>query len=368
MDFLKDFNKKVEKIDGVGKSSQPPRFWLSFGNYVLNRIMAGSFMRGVPQGRITGLAGPSGAGKSFILGNLVKSAQAAGAHILVIDSENALDDEYMEGIGVDVDNGYSYCSVVTITQVSKVVSAFVKGFRDEYASDLENAPKVFIAIDSLDMLMTETEVSHYSKGDTKGDQGQRAKQVKAMLRTFVQDIKDLNIAMAVTSQVYPNQDLMNGEGLWMVNQSVRYSLSQIALVSKLKLKDTDTAGYDKVGDSRFAGINMKCVGFKTRFTQPFQEVTIQVPYATGMDPYNGLLDVAKQMGVVTQSGSRYRMEGQEESWYSKEFYKYQEQVLMMCEKKSDALLTLDKSAGVEEDTDTESKLELAERRRSGTNI
>ena len=70
MDFLKDFEKTIDKIDGVGGSSQPPRYWYTFGNYVLNRIMSGSFMKGVPQGRITGLAGPSGAGKSFVLGNL----------------------------------------------------------------------------------------------------------------------------------------------------------------------------------------------------------------------------------------------------------------------------------------------------------
>ena len=57
--FLAAFQKDLEGIDGVGTSSQPPRYWYGFGNYVLNKIMSGSFYKGVPQGRITSLAGIS---------------------------------------------------------------------------------------------------------------------------------------------------------------------------------------------------------------------------------------------------------------------------------------------------------------------
>jgi len=60
MDFLKSFEKDVASMDGVSTSSAPPRYWYSTGNYVLNRIISGSFTKGIPQGRITDLAGPSG--------------------------------------------------------------------------------------------------------------------------------------------------------------------------------------------------------------------------------------------------------------------------------------------------------------------
>ena len=62
---------------------------------------------------------------------------------------------------------------------------------------------------------------------------------------------------------------------------------------------------DKAGD--FEGIKMKCVGFKTRFGKPFQNVTIEVPYDVGIDPYSGLLDVAISQGVVSQGGSWYTL-------------------------------------------------------------
>jgi len=344
LNFLKDFEKTIDKLAGVGGSSQPPRYWYSFGNYVLNRIMSGSFMKGVPQGRITGLAGPSGAGKSFVIGNLVRSAQQAGAYILVIDSENALDDGFMTAIGVDVENNYNYKAVTTIPQVTKVVSTFLTGYKKEYGND-PDAPQIFIAIDSLDMLMTETELDHYGKGVTKGDQGQRNKQLKAMLRTFVQDIKDLNVSMAVTCQVYRNQDLKNGEGTWIVSDAVRYSLSQIVLLTKLKLKEKDAlAGV-------FLGIKMKCMGYKTRFTKPFQNVTIEVPYESGMDPNSGLIDVAVDMGLLVKKGSRLSVTGQEKSWYAKEFNNYSGDILMEAEKQTHAILNV--SDVVDEDMDEE---------------
>jgi len=356
MDFLKDFEKSIDKIDGISGSSQPPRYWYSFGNYVLNRVMSGSFMKGVPQGRITGLAGPSGSGKSFVLGNLVRSAQEAGAYILLIDSENAFDDGFAQAIGIDTENNYNYKSVTTIPQVTKIVSSFLKGYRKEYGSD-PDAPPVFIGTDSLDMLMTETELEHYNKGNSKGDQGQRNKQLKAMLRTFVQDIKDLNVSMAVTSQVYRNQDLLNGEGTWIVSDAVRYSLSQIVLLTKLKLKDKDA------GAGKFKGIRMKGMGFKTRFTKPFQDVTIEVPYDEGMDPYSGLLEVCVGMGIAKQAGAWYTNVGNGQKFQSKDFADYAGDLLVEAEKQTSAILSIEHD--FEEDMDEKESAKARRKSKAG---
>lgn len=316
--FLDDFNKSTAKMEGVVTTSLPPRYWHSFGNFLMNAIMTGEYDGGHAQGRITGIVGPSGAGKSFIIGNSIKQAQQDGALILVVDSENALDDDYMTKIGVQVgeENGYYYRGVRTISQVTAVVSSFIKGYKKEFGKDLD-APKVFIAIDSLDMLMTDTELDHYDKGDQKGDQGQRAKQIKAMLRTFVQDIKELNITMAVTGQVYKNQDIKNGEGVWVVNDAVKYSLSQIIMVTKLKLKEgTDVTG-----------IRLRAHGYKTRFTKPFQTIELEVPYDDGIDPYSGLLDAAVSQKIVSQGGSWYTLNSTGEKFQSKNFANVQETVL-----------------------------------------
>jgi len=340
MDFLKEFNKEISKIQGIGTSSLPPRYWYSTGNHVLNRIISGNFSNGIPQGRITDLAGSSGSGKSFVAANLVKSAQHQGAYCLVIDSENALDDDFMSKIGVNVDDGYKYVEVTTIAQVIDVVSKFIKGYRNAVGEDV-NAPQVFILIDSLDMLMTETELATYEKGDQKGDFGQKSKQLKQMLRSFVHDIKKLNITMVVTSQVYKNQDVLNGEGLWIVSDAVKYACSQIILLSKLKLKD------DSGKSGKFAGIRMKCEGYKTRFTKPFQTITVEVPYETGMDPYSGLLDTAVGLGIVEKRGSRYAMANSDTTWYEKDWDPYIKEILDKAEAMSGGFLKVNTIDDVE---------------------
>ena len=354
MDFLKDFEKTVSKLDGVGGSSAPPRYWFSTGNYVLNKIISGSFFKGIPQGRITGLAGPSGAGKSFVLANVVKNAQSESAFSLVIDSENALDDGFMTAVGVDVDTAYVYKSVTTINQVSAIVSSFINGYKKEYGDD-PKAPKVIIALDSLDMLLTETEQDQYQKGGMKGDQGQRNKQLKKLLRTFVQSIKGLNISMVVTSQVYKNQDVMNGEGVWIVSDAVKFSLSQIVLLTKLKLKDT--------GSRDVKGIRMKCEGYKTRFTKPYQTVTIEVPYESGMDPYSGLLEVAVEMGIVEKAGARYRLAGSDDSWYAKNIADIAETILVKAEANREKFLEVT-DVIEEDDNQGETRAQTKGRRRT----
>jgi recombination protein RecA len=334
MDFIKEFKSSLKKMDIDEGSSEPPRYWFSSGNYVVNKTLSGSYVNYVPQGRVTALVGPSGAGKSFVLCNVLREAQKQGAYLVVLDSENALDDDFVSKIGVDVNTDYTYISVDTIPQVTKVISAFLKGYKAEHG-DNEDAPKVLIAIDSLDMLMTETEEEHFEKGITKGDQGQRSKQQKAMLRTFVQAIKHYNISMLVTAQVYKNQDLTNGEGVYIVSDAIKFSLSQISMLTKLKLRAEEV---DHTGFKPVDGIRMKVEGYKTRFTKPFQTVTVEVPYETGMDPFNGLFDVAKAVGVIIPEGKRWKVEGSEDLWYKADFNNVAGDVLVKLEAARDKFL------------------------------
>ncbi len=354
-EMLKDFNKSLEKAEGISSSALPPKYWYDTGNYVLNYIISGEFDKGIPQGRITALTGPSGSGKSFVLGNLVKNAQDQGAFVLIVDSENALDDDFMSKIGVDTENNYMNKSVITIPQAIKVVSTFLKKYRDAYFEDLTNAPQVLIAIDSLDMLSTESELEHFDKGDGSSDQGLRAKQLKQMLRQFVQAIKDLNVCIVVTSQVYKAtaQQILAGEGEWVINSAIRFALSQIVLLTRLKLKNADRV---------ITGIRMKAVGFKTRFTQPFQEVVIEVPYTSGMNKHSGLIEMAESIGVIIKRGSRYSFKNDPATFYAKDVDLYAELIIEKAKQIKDAYALIT----TEEETDelsSDEKLTATQRRK-----
>lgn len=294
LSFLKEFKKTLGKMENIITEFGPPQYWISTGNLALNKALSGSFTKGIPQGRSTCLAGPSGAGKSFILSNIVRNAQAEGAFVLMLDSEHALDIGYLKKIGVDVsEDKFQYAGVTTFGDVVKVVSEFIGAYEKAYGRDNPESPRVVIALDSIDMLITETENEHFNTGVQKGDQGQRAKQSKHMLRTIVSRIKRNPMSFIVTHQVYPNTDLMNGQGLWIVNNAIRYSASQIMLIVPAKLKE----GGETIG------VRMKVETYKSRFAQVGTRVEVEVPYASGMNPYSGFLDMMEEMGVVKAAGA-----------------------------------------------------------------
>jgi len=96
------FRKEITKsIEGLSIGFNDPTDWISTGNYALNYLISGDFNKGVPLGKVTVFAGESGSGKSFICsGNLVRHAQEQGIFVVLIDSENALDEAWLHALGV----------------------------------------------------------------------------------------------------------------------------------------------------------------------------------------------------------------------------------------------------------------------------
>lgn len=296
LSFLSAFKKTISKIDTVFTAFGPPSYWYSTGNYALNNIISGSFVKGIPQNRITVLAGESGAGKSFVAANIAMHAQEEGAFVLALDSENALDKSFLSAVGVKTDEDHlQYVGVTTFSDVTRVISEFITSYEKAYGKDTEGTPKVVILLDSLDMLLTDSETNNFESGVQKGDQGQRAKQAKHMLRTIVSRISRIPVSFVMTHQVYPNTDLMNGQGKWIVNNAVKYSASQIMLISKLKLKE----GTDVIG------IRMRIECFKSRFAKLGSKVEVEVPYTSGMSPFSGLVELLEEKGVLVKQGFSY---------------------------------------------------------------
>lgn len=290
--FLKDFKKKLASYDNVSTDFSPPTYWFGTGSYSINRVLSGHYLKGIPQGRITVVAGPSDSGKSFTACNIMRGAQADGAIVMAIDSENALDLDYLGRIGVDTSQEkFIPLSVVTINDTVGVVSDFINGYEKEYGKRNPAAPKIVMVIDSLDQLITDNEAENFNKGELKGDQGQRAKQVKAFLRGTLARLKSLNISLIATHQVYPG-DPMKGEGVWAINNSLRYCASQIALMTRLMLRN----------EGEVQGIRMTCKTFKSRFSKIGTETELDVPYYTGLNPYAGLVKLLLSDEVITGSG------------------------------------------------------------------
>lgn len=160
------------------------------------------------------------------------------------------------------------------------------------------------------MLLTNSENEKFEKGNQTGDQGQRAKLMKHLLRTITVKISRLPFQCIATHQVYLNQDILNGQGKYIVNNAVRYCASQIALITKLKLKE----------GSEVTGIRMRVETYKSRFSMAGAKTEIDVPYESGMDPMNGLVDMLKAADIVQQAGAWYSYTDQSTG----EMFKFQE--------------------------------------------
>ena len=368
MKFLKEFEKAIAGEEGISSSAEPPRYWFSTGNYALNKIISGSFYKGLPQGRATGFVGGSGTGKSYMIGNMVKEAQKQGAFCLVIDSEHALDNDYMANVGANpFDAGsYLYKEVRTYSNVIKVFSSFMDGYTGEYKSSDPDARKVFIALDSLDMLSTESELKDFEKGEISSDQGLRAKTGKAMLRQFIQAIKHYNVTFVVTGSVYQAKqaDVLAGlaENGVIINSAIQYALSQIVLFKKFKLKE------EKEKEDEIVGIRMVATAPKTRFTRPFQKVEIEVPYETGIDPYSGLSKAMVALGVLNKNKGWYSIPETDIKFQESKFINYADELLKTAEEltvKKYLRVPMDENAVIDPEQ-FESTKDLKEKRLAAT--
>lgn len=317
--FLADFRKNASKLENVNLDAKPPSYWYSTGNYALNRIISGSYRFGFPQGRVTALAGPSDSGKSFLLTNGMKQAQAEGAYVLAVDTENALDYNYLKRVGVNVaPERFQPVQVVTVQDVVDVLSDFVGLYLKDYGKYNPEAPKVFIGIDSLSMLLTEAEDENFKKGDQKGDQGQQAKQIKHFLKTMVSRMKMTNMTLVTTAHVY-SADPLKGEGMYSVTPSLRYACSQIPIITKLKLNDEDAKGKKTT-----IGIRLRAETFKSRFSLIGSKVELEVPYDRGLDPMSGIVERLVDDEILAKGAS---------GWYTLEYgnimKKFQEKQMTM---------------------------------------
>lgn len=298
--FLDRFKKEVAKLNTVNVGIKTTSEWLTTGNYALNRALSGDFKRGIPLGKISLMAGPSGSGKSFIAGNIALHAQKAGYHVVYIDSEHAIDVDYLGKIGCSVDPEHlTYLSVATIEDVNSIMAEFFQNYIKTYGKDCDSNPsavRTLIVLDSLAMLSSGTEMENYDKGVIKGDQGQLAKRRKAMLRLALGYLGRLPIGLLLTDHVYP-QDIMMGDGPWAITNSTKFSSSIIGIVTKLKLKE----------EGEVTGVRMRFETYKSRFAKLGTKVELEVPYNKGMSPMSGLLEMLEEMKVIakgTQPGEK----------------------------------------------------------------
>jgi recombination protein RecA len=297
---ISKFRKSITKsIEGLSIGFNDPTDWVSTGNYALNYLISGEFDRGIPLGKVTVFAGESGAGKSYICsGNLVKAAQAQGIYPILIDTENALDEDWLKALGVDTsEDKLLKLNMAMIDDVAKTITEFVA----EYKTMPEDTrPKVLFVLDSLGMLLTPTDVNQFQAGDMKGDMGRKPQALTALVRNCVNMFGSLNIGLVATNHTYASQDMFDPDDKISGGQGFIYASSIVVAMKKLKLKEDEDG--NKISEVK--GIRAACKIMKTRYAKPFESVQVKIPYETGMNPYSGLVDLSEGKGLLKKDGNR----------------------------------------------------------------
>lgn len=343
---ISKFRKSItSSIDGISLGFNDPTTWVSTGSYALNYLVSSDFFKGIPLGKVTVFAGQSGSGKSFIVsGNTVRNAQKDGIFVVLIDSENALDSDWLHALGVDTsEDKLLRISASMIDDVAKIIADFMKDYKANYKDVAKDQrPKVMFVIDSLGMMMTPTDVAQFENGDMKGDMGRKPKALTALVRNCVNMFGEYDIGLVATNHSYASQDMFDPDDKISGGQGFIYASSIVVAMQKRKLKE-DAEGNKT---SEVTGIRSAVKVMKSRYAKPFETLEIKIPYDTGMDPYSGLIELFESKGVLVKDGNKLKytaLDGTEHKLFRKQI---SDELLMQIMKEWNGRLDAETAAGV----------------------
>lgn len=314
---LTKFRKDITKsLSGVSVGFKNPNTWISFDHYLTNWLVSGDFHKGFPLGKVGILAGEPGSGKSYFCANIIRNALKENTLVIVLDSEEALDEKWLGDLGIDVnDPNLLRFSISMVNHAAEIISRFLESYKEQNDKlpDSEKQ-KVLFVIDSLGFLNVPSMIDQVERGEIKGDMGHKPKALKALVSYCVSAFGQHNIGLLCTNHTMASQDMFNPDPKISGGDGPIYAASIVLGLSKRKLKDDE---------KKIAGITTKVVQRKSRFNHKgfFQVVEVDIPFATGMSPYSGLVTFFEDKGLLVKSGNRLKYTdktGNEHLYYRKD--------------------------------------------------
>ena len=294
--------------------------WIDTGSYVLNAIISGSINGGIPKGRVTMLAGESMTGKSLFVQKILAKAQEEGLIPVIFDTENAIDPEGAERLGLDISK-VKYVPCTSIEQARNSLYKFLTSVKEK---GLEG--KFIVAIDSLANLQSELELTRMSKDSTSSDMGTKARAMKTLMQTCTNLGSVTQTTILCTNHVYdaPAALFPSIEKNMPGGKSCIYLPSVTVQLARKPMKDDGGKTVDgelAVGQKKYSGIIIRALTRKNRFIKQYLEGEMYLSFSSGLDRYYGLVDLAVGVGAVVQTGATYQLEDGTKLGYYKNWRK-----------------------------------------------
>jgi recombination protein RecA len=237
---------------------------------------------GIPRGRVTEVYGPESSGKTTLALHMIANAQVGGGVAAFIDAEHALDINYAEKLGVDVEN-------LLVSQPDTGEQAL------EIAEVLVRSGAVdIVVIDSVAALVPRAEI----EGEMGASHvGLQARLMSQALRKVTGAISRSNTAVVFTNQLrekigvmFGNPETQPGGRALKFYASLRLDIRRIA-----SIKD----GNDQVGNrTRVKVVKNKCA-------PPFRQAEFDIMFNQGISRSGELVDIAAEHEIIKKSGAWY---------------------------------------------------------------
>jgi recombination protein RecA len=244
--------------------------YIPTGNYLLNAQLSGSLFGGYPNTRSIGIAGDPGSGKTFLCMNAVREMQKLGYYCIYIDTEGAIDSTDFPKFGANLEQ-LKYYRMGLISEVKFFIYEFIKTMKENPGL------KIAIFVDSVGLLDTNKSKTDMEAGKNAADMGLRAKELRALFKSFTLDLSNLYVPFLFTNHTYSGTDAYTGKAPGG-GGGPEFSASIILMLSKGTLRDENKTA---------TGIIVRSKTRKNRLSKPI-EIEFHISFHKGMNPFVGL--------------------------------------------------------------------------------
>ena len=277
--------RKIEKNFGkgsimrMGDAADMKIATVSSGSLAIDKALG---VGGYPRGRIVEIYGPESSGKTTVALQAVAEVQRQGGTAAYIDAENALDPQYAEALGVNVDD-------LLLSQP------------DTGEEGLEIADAL-ISSGAVDLVVVDSVAALVPRAEIEGEMGDA--HVGLQARLMSQALRKLSgeINKTKTIAIFINQ-IREKVGVMFGNPETTTGGRALKFYSTIRM-EIRRSEQIKNG-TNVIGNRTKIKIVKNKVAPPFKRAEVDIMYGEGISKTGELLDMAVEQDLVKKSGAWY---------------------------------------------------------------